>query len=49
MENTDTKKYWKLFGIALLVNLAVLVVKPEWSWVPLPFTLTYLVYAFDWV
>ncbi len=49
MEVTDTKKYKMLFLVALAVNLLVLAVWPEWCWVPLPFTLTYLVYALDWV
>ena len=48
-EVTNTKKYRTLFIAALVVNTIVLIVSPEWSWVPLPFTLTYLVYALDWV
>ena len=45
--NTSKGKYWMLFIISLVVMIALLIFIHEWSWVALPFVLTYLVYAMD--
>ena len=42
-----TRKYWTYFAISLAVMVGILVVAPEWFWVALPHTLTYLTKAFD--
>lgn len=44
-ETVDTKKYWLLFLISLVVFLFMLVFVNEWFWVAMPFMLTYLVLA----
>lgn len=41
----STIKDWILFLISAVVCVALLVVAPEWFWVPLPFVLTFLVRA----
>jgi len=33
--------------IALIIMVTLLIVEPQFFWVPLPFTLTYLVIALD--
>jgi hypothetical protein len=35
-----------LFLVSAVVTIGLLVVAPEWFWVPLPFVLTYLVRFF---
>ena len=49
METTkkDTRKYWLLFLVSLVINVLMLIFTPEWCWVPLPFVLTFLVLAMD--
>ena len=45
---TENKKaMWGIFAISFVVMVALLVVAPQWFWVPLPFVLTFLVYALD--
>ena len=46
-EAAATRKYWTYFFISTAVMLGILFVAPEWFWVALPHTLTYLVKAFD--
>ena len=41
------RKYWIYFAISTAIMIALLVVLPQWFWVALPFSLTYLVLAFD--
>lgn len=41
----STIKDWILFLISAVVCVSLLVVAPEWFWVPLPFVLTFLVRA----
>jgi hypothetical protein len=36
---------WLFFLVSTVITVALLVVAPEWFWVPLPFVLTYLVRA----
>lgn len=43
--NSSTIMDWLLFLVSTVVTIGLLVVAPEWFWVPLPFVLTYLVRA----
>jgi hypothetical protein len=36
---------WLFFLVSTVITVALLVVAPEWFWVPLPFVLTFLVRA----
>jgi hypothetical protein len=49
MSQPDNKKrtYWMLTIIFTVITVGMLFVLPEWFWVPLPFMLTYGVYAMD--
>ncbi len=38
---------WIITIISLVIVVALVIVKPEWFWVALPFFLTYLVMALD--
>ncbi len=40
---------WIIFFVSLVAMIALLVIKPEWFWVILPFVLTYFVKAMDWM
>ena len=40
---------WLIFGVALAITLAFLVIDPTWFWVPLPFVLTFFVKAIDYM
>lgn len=44
-----TLSYWILTLVFLVLTVALLIFKSEWFWVPLPFLLTYLVKALDWI
>lgn len=46
-KSNSTGKYWLYFIISLIAMIALLIFRPEWFWVALPFVLTYLVYAMD--
>jgi len=46
-EKSSNKKAWVLFTISTLVTIAMLIYLPQWFWLSLPFTLTYLVEAMD--
>ncbi len=43
----NTGRYWMYFLISTIACVALLLFKPEWFWVALPFVLTSLVMAFD--
>lgn len=43
----DTKKYWALFAVSLVLTILMLMFVNSWFWVMLPFLLTYLVQALD--
>lgn len=49
MEQTQNKSrtYWLYTFISLAAMIGLLIIKPEWFWLALPFFLTYLVLAFD--
>ena len=50
MEEVDKSNKSKIrlnFLIAFVICVAFLIFKPEFFWIALPFTLTYLVQAFD--
>jgi hypothetical protein len=51
MENTKdtTRKDWTIFAISTLVMIGILFVKPEWFWVVLPFSCTYLIKALNYM
>lgn len=42
---SSTTTAWLLFLVSTIATVALLVVRPEWFWVTLPFMLTYLVKA----
>lgn len=42
---SSTMMDWAFFAVSTAATIALLVVSPEWFWVPLPFSLTYLVKA----
>ena len=46
---TDTRKYWLYFVIALVLTIIALMFFNQWFWVFLPFTLTFLVMALDYM
>ena len=46
-QEKSTRKYWLYFIVSTLVMIGFLIILPEWFWVVLPFSLTYLVLAFD--
>jgi len=41
--------YWIVTLVSLFVVVALILVKPEWFWVALPFFLTYFVMALDMI
>jgi len=43
----NRKTMWLLFLVSTIVTLGLLFMNPTWFWVPLPFMLTFLVYAMD--
>jgi hypothetical protein len=46
--NERSKKLdWSIFVISTAICVLLLVVAPQWFWVPLPFVLTYLVRGLD--
>ncbi|MCB0602293.1 MAG: hypothetical protein KDC28_13735 [Saprospiraceae bacterium] len=50
MEEVDNSNKGKIrmnFLIAFVICAGLLIFKPEFFWIALPFTLTYLVQAFD--
>ena len=52
MSDTSSKSlglYWLLFLVSLVVQIAMLIFMPEWSWLALPFVLTFFVQALDWM
>lgn len=48
MKETSSKaKYWLYFLISTVAMIALLIFIPEWFWLALPFSLTYLAAAMD--
>ncbi|MGK0364286.1 MAG: hypothetical protein ACI85O_001343 [Saprospiraceae bacterium] len=48
MKETASKaKYWLYFLISTAAMIALLIFIPEWFWLALPFSLTYLAAAMD--
>lgn len=45
-KSTSTGLDWILFLVSAAVLIAMLVYLPQWFWLALPFTLTYLAKAF---
>ena len=45
----DTRKYWLYFLVSLGLTFAGLMFFNQWFWVFLPFTLTFLVMALDYM
>ena len=43
----NRKTMWLLFLVSTIATVGLLIFNPTWFWVPLPFMLTYLVYAMD--
>ena len=48
-ETTSTGKYWLYFLISLVLTIIALMFFNQWFWVFLPFTLTFLVMALDYM
>ena len=46
-ETASKSKYWLYFIISTAVMIALLIFIPEWFWLALPFSLTYLAAAMD--
>ncbi len=46
-EKSSTRLHWILFFISTAVMLAMLVLTPQWFWLVLPFSCTFLVQAMD--
>ena len=46
-KTSGTATSWILFIISTIVMIALIIFIPEWFWLALPFSLTYLVKAFD--
>jgi len=42
-ERKTSPLIWLGFLVSLVITVALLVISPEWFWVPLPFVLTFLV------
>jgi hypothetical protein len=38
---------WLMFLVFSVITIGMLIMVPEWFWVPLPFMLTYFVQAMD--
>jgi hypothetical protein len=51
MENSSKSKSinWIIALVSLVVVVFLVIVKPEWFWVALPFFLTYFVIALDMI
>ncbi|MEL6867314.1 MAG: hypothetical protein AAFP19_23010 [Bacteroidota bacterium] len=53
MENTvspnQKRLYWLIFAVSTVLFVLLLMFWSEWFWVVLPFQLTYLVKALDWI
>ena len=48
-QTQSSGKYWLLFIVNLAAMIALLILLPEWFWVMLPSTGTFLVKALDWM
>ena len=46
-ETASKSKYWLYFIISTVAMIALLIFIPEWFWLALPFSLTYLAAAMD--
>ena len=46
-ERSSSSLNWLLFLISTVVMIAMLIWLPQWFWLALPFSLTYLVRAMD--
>jgi hypothetical protein len=44
-----TGKYWLYFLIAFVIFMLMLIFMNQWFWVAMPFMLTYLVMALDYM
>ncbi|MEY3368023.1 MAG: hypothetical protein RI973_1178 [Bacteroidota bacterium] len=44
-EKTSSRTSWLLFVVSTVIMLLMLIWVPQWFWVVLPFSLTYLVQA----
>ncbi len=44
-KSSNTTLSWLLFIVSTVIMLVMLVLVPQWFWVALPFSLTYLVQA----
>lgn len=47
--NKSHRRDWLIFGVALVITIAFLIVNPTWFWVSLPFVLTFFVKAIDYI
>jgi hypothetical protein len=45
----STGKYWLYFLISLVIFMLMLIFMNQWFWVAMPFMLTYLVMALDYM
>ena len=46
---TSTGKYWLYFLISFIIFMLMLIFMNQWFWVAMPFMLTYLVMALDYM
>lgn len=47
--SAERKKYWLYFFISLVIFTLMLIFMNQWFWVAMPFMLTFLVLALDYM